>query len=1367
MAKERKTLNKIYEEQNSTGYIIGQRWFDSMTLKNVISEAYNDDSFEKEIGFARVDEWGVIALIGEDLIYDSNNAQIGQKFSIISNGNLYRVDYINSEIADTFEVKNSVVNIVDVDSFSKPSIKVGDIFKTFSLVNVIYRVKYRKSDLKTGTLDIRLYNGKLSTLGYYEHLKVYSADMLQVWDVSTSATKYSPSSTVNSFMQAVEKNLTSNITAEKVLYNSTTSVKEELDKKVNKSDTANILYGTDNTGAQTLLYQAMGNSGNTIAKRDGNGNLGVGLTPTQDYHATSKKYVDDKNEMCVKVEEDLPPAPNQIIVSAGDKRTVKSSNVNIDNIATKIEITAIYEKLEGKKNTYILDTSITLSILKQEIKFGRDVVIEDANGNNINQAIEEGRYDNIWLTNSSFNSNNNRILELPSSDQYLFVYKTQTDQTDSTINNTKRILFNLNDVLMEVGDIILITQTDVPDRWFGGRQYGFYTLETRKVDLSAGAISFDNSNIVKDFTFEWNGGVYVFVDDEYRPGYAHFNSGDSFIINPSYQNIYLGISREELLSHNSDFTYSGIVYYIPANQLESITGDTILIKRPRWGKNVQTILEQLAQEHTEFEELGAIVKNNMIVLKDTDNYEFSPSDRAQHSYLISCVSGWQNLVGVAHIVKQLVFSDKYVLDINFFGINVHNGGDKSPFYNIKTTINAGGPSSNPEYFTLTGLVSGNVVTSAILSKCTPENIIGSDLNVENGTGTNAVQMKQDGDSGVFDFTGKNPTATEIDETLTGEIPYGATGNFATVVGGKASAQGKRSMAQGTTTIAKGNYSHAEGDNSVAYGNDSHAEGFSTVSYGSASHSEGNNTVAGGEISHVEGFNNQTTPTAVGAHVEGAHNIARGEYSHVGGLHNEANMAGQFVVGHCNDNKETTVFEVGCGWTDENGNVVQRQNAFEVYLDGHAEVRAMGLTNKSVATKKYVDDKIKDVVVDVPDAASEITYNDNYTGLGINVQSAIDNLYTKVKNQKLNLTNGNAGTAGTNKNIQGGKESIADYDGDFVFGTGLRNTMEDQAVFGRWNDNTNWNYPRPLLMVGNGTSESNRNNAFEVLEDGHAEIQTMGSTDNSVATKAYVDAYHANFDNVTSIGSKNNLSIRAANSIVLESQNNDWHIIIGDDIIFTNQNKNVDFGLVSFITPITVPTSWVNGASLTVQDVLGFVLSHERIAYMYDGASTEEYPYNGICYLEPILIGNTKVVLRGTYSEINSHVSTNYLNYVNVTYEFVPDTSNSNNFKLTITKKNRVLKGTQLYKHTITGGGVMQDIPQQLFLITTQMSPFKNKEELANPGLEEFVNAFIYDTETEKSQVVIQKDRQNYSFVGDTLTFDANALAILIDIVEEL
>lgn len=341
-------------------------------------------------------------------------------------------------------------------------------------------------------------------------------------------------------------------------------------------------------------------------------------------------------------------------------------------------------------------------------------------------------------------------------------------------------------------------------------------------------------------------------------------------------------------------------------------------------------------------------------------------------------------------------------------------------------------------------------------------------NVENGSGTNSVQMKQDGTSGTFDFTNKNLNATTADPTLTSNITYGGTGDFATVFGGKAAAIGKRSLAQGTTTIAKGNYSHAEGDNSVALGNDSHAEGYATLSQGRVSHSEGNATISQGAYSHAEGIQTKaigeeshseglrteagglashsegidTKSAAIGSHSEGSNtqikiaipsgggggggedtplpdptwsaddhigeyahteggstivygycahaegfgNVAFGhyshaegwhttagkvdstnnkllgygahaegretkalaDYSHTEGYHTIANYNYQTVVGTFNQNKSNTLFEVGNG---ANGNV---SNAFEVYKDGHAEVRLMGTTNKSVATKEYVD-----------------------------------------------------------------------------------------------------------------------------------------------------------------------------------------------------------------------------------------------------------------------------------------------------------------------------------------------------------------------------------------------------------------------------
>ena len=65
--------------------------------------------------------------------------------------------------------------------------------------------------------------------------------------------------------------------------------------------------------------------------------------------------------------------------------------------------------------------------------------------------------------------------------------------------------------------------------------------------------------------------------------------------------------------------------------------------------------------------------------------------------------------------------------------------------------------------------------------------------------------------------------------------------------------------------------------------------------------------------------------------------------------NNAGYANQAVVGKFNDNKSTTLFEVGNGTAND-----ARSNAFEVGADGTAKVGAMGNDNLSVATKGYVD-----------------------------------------------------------------------------------------------------------------------------------------------------------------------------------------------------------------------------------------------------------------------------------------------------------------------------------------------------------------------------------------------------------------------------
>lgn len=173
-------------------------------------------------------------------------------------------------------------------------------------------------------------------------------------------------------------------------------------------------------------------------------------------------------------------------------------------------------------------------------------------------------------------------------------------------------------------------------------------------------------------------------------------------------------------------------------------------------------------------------------------------------------------------------------------------------------------------------------------------------NIENGKGKYALQQIADNVALGFDFTGKNENATSYDSSLTGTIPYGATGDFASSFGGKSAAMGKRSHAEGTTTIAKGAYSHAEGDNSVTIGADSHAEGYKTTAVAEGSHTEGARTIAAGKYSHAEGIDTQTTDFAAHAegelthaygrasHAEGQKTFADGDASHAEGTDTEAN-----------------------------------------------------------------------------------------------------------------------------------------------------------------------------------------------------------------------------------------------------------------------------------------------------------------------------------------------------------------------------------------------------------------------------------------------------------------------------------------------
>jgi hypothetical protein len=169
--------------------------------------------------------------------------------------------------------------------------------------------------------------------------------------------------------------------------------------------------------------------------------------------------------------------------------------------------------------------------------------------------------------------------------------------------------------------------------------------------------------------------------------------------------------------------------------------------------------------------------------------------------------------------------------------------------------------------------------------------------------------------------------------------------------------------EGRETYARGKASHAEGAGSIteidAYA--AHAEGQSTAS-GNTSHAEGYGTKAKGQNSHSEGHGTEASGQA--SHAEGYWTVANGSFSHAGGQQTKANYKSQTAIGKFNDNKENTLFEVGNGTGTSDD---ERSNAFEVYVDGHAEVQTQGETDNSVVIKSHLDKNINaldNVLVDI-------------------------------------------------------------------------------------------------------------------------------------------------------------------------------------------------------------------------------------------------------------------------------------------------------------------------------------------------------------------------------------------------------------------
>lgn len=108
----------------------------------------------------------------------------------------------------------------------------------------------------------------------------------------------------------------------------------------------------------------------------------------------------------------------------------------------------------------------------------------------------------------------------------------------------------------------------------------------------------------------------------------------------------------------------------------------------------------------------------------------------------------------------------------------------------------------------------------------------------------------------------------------------AEGEVSFAIGSNTQALGDYSFTGGQNTKAHGNYSHATGKNTEAFGKYSYAEGYKTKALADYSKSEGYNTSAEGRYSHAKG--NNTQALADYSCAEGYNTVAQALYAHAQG-----------------------------------------------------------------------------------------------------------------------------------------------------------------------------------------------------------------------------------------------------------------------------------------------------------------------------------------------------------------------------------------------------------------------------------------------------------------------------------------------------
>ena len=161
----------------------------------------------------------------------------------------------------------------------------------------------------------------------------------------------------------------------------------------------------------------------------------------------------------------------------------------------------IREVAEGKCKSIVIGYDLTIATVKtmlEEYESQSAYLYNPTTKKfdiNITQDILNGDYDSYTGLNYAFNSQDNLVDLTEVSGTFLIMRSFEEDIFGWLLVRKSHF-----ESFFKRGDVVLITQTDVPDRWFS-IDSAFYKLETTKVDLTPFPAKAETETISGDWTF--------------------------------------------------------------------------------------------------------------------------------------------------------------------------------------------------------------------------------------------------------------------------------------------------------------------------------------------------------------------------------------------------------------------------------------------------------------------------------------------------------------------------------------------------------------------------------------------------------------------------------------------------------------------------------------------------------------------------------------------------------------------------------------------------------------------------------------------------------------------------------------------------